>query len=55
MYKLTNKAIDYRTCQVFLALHTQASDIAQKVHEHKSDEDIGAGDQVEERALQTFV
>lgn len=39
-------AIDYRTCQTLVAIHTQAPDIAQKVHEGKADEDIGAGDQV---------
>lgn len=39
-------AIDYRTCHVFVAIQTQAPDIAQKVHEGKADEDVGAGDQV---------
>lgn len=29
-----------------VAIQTQAPDIAQKVHEGKADEDVGAGDQV---------
>ena len=29
-----------------VAIQTQASDIAQKVHKGKADEDVGAGDQV---------
>jgi len=46
LYKSFNEAIDYRTCQVFVAIRTQASEIADKVHRDKPDEDIGAGDQV---------
>ena len=39
-------AIDHRSCHVIVAIQTQAPDIAQKVHEGKADEDVGAGDQV---------
>lgn len=48
-------AIDYRTCQTLVAIHTQAPDIAQKVHEGKADEDIGAGDQVIHNLLDFFL
>jgi len=41
-----NQAIDHRSCHVFVAIQTQAPDIAKKVHEGKRDEDVGAGDQV---------
>lgn len=44
-YEDEENAIDYRTCHVFVAIQTQAPDIAQKVHEGKADEDVGAGDQ----------
>lgn len=40
------EAIDYRSCHVFVAIQTQAPDIANKVHEGKALEDVGAGDQV---------
>lgn len=48
-------AIDYRTCQTLVAIHTQAPDIAQKVHEGKADEDIGAGDQVSRNIRVYFI
>lgn len=44
-YEDEENAIDYRTCQTLVAIHTQAPEIAGKVHEGKDDEDIGAGDQ----------
>jgi len=52
---LSYPGIDYRTCQVLVAIHQQSPHISQKVHEGKADEDIGAGDQVCKSYLRAIV